>query len=395
MDLRDSEEQAAFRKEVASFISDEAPKAKKGVSGVAALAGSWEASQGWFQKLADKGWIAPAWPEEYGGAGLSVMKQFVLNEEMALRSAPRPGHLVIGLGMGGPTIISHGTEEQKREFLPSIIRDRDIWCQGFSEPESGSDLASIKTRAVRDGDDWVINGQKIWTSFAHQAVWMIMIARTDPDAPKHKGMSYFVVDMKSPGITVRPITDMGNGQLFNEVFFDNVRVPARNMVGEENRGWYVATTTLDHERSAIGSTTGLKQQVEAMIVFAQEHIEDHTSSLRKNPMLRYELADRMIETEMARMLSYRVISMQNRGEVPNHEASMLKLYSSELQQRIAATYLHLLGLYGLLGSGSPLAPANGRHGSAYVSAVSATIAGGTSEIQRGIIATRGLGLPKN
>ena len=188
---------------------------------------------------------------------------------------------------------------------------------------------------------------------------------------------------------------MGNGQLFNEVFFDNVRVPARNMVGEENRGWYVATTTLDHERSAIGSTTGLKQQVEAMILFAQEHIKDHTSSLRKNPMLRYELADRMVETEMARMLSYRVISMQNRGEVPNHEASMLKLYTSELQQRIAATHLHLLGLYGLLGSGSPLAPANGRHGSAYVFAVSATIAGGTSEIQRGIIATRGLGLPKN
>ncbi len=395
MDLRDSEEQAAFRKEVGSFISDEAPKAKEGVSGMAALAGNMEASQAWFQKLADKGWIAPAWPKEYGGAGLSVMKQFVLSEEMALRKAPRPGHLVIGLGMGGPTIINHGTEEQKKEFLPSIIRDRDIWCQGFSEPESGSDLASIKTQAVRDGDDWVINGQKIWTSFAHQAVWMIMIARTDPDAPKHKGMSYFVVDMKSPGITVRPITDMGNGQLFNEVFFDNVRVPARNMVGEENRGWYVATTTLDHERSAIGSTTGLKQQVEAMIVFAQEHVEDHTSSLERNPMLRYELADRMVETEMARMLSYRVITMQNRGEVPNHEASMLKLYSSELQQRIAATYMHLLGLYGLLGRGSPLAPANGRHGSAYVSAVSATIAGGTSEIQRGIIATRGLGLPKN
>ncbi len=395
MDLRDTEEQSAFRKEVVKFISDEAPKAAEGVRGMGAFAGNAEATKAWYQKLADKGWIAPAWPEEYGGAGLSVMKQFVLNEEMALRRAPRPGHLVIGLGMGGPTIINHGTEEQKKEFLPSIIQDRDMWCQGFSEPESGSDLASIKTRAVRDGDDWVINGQKIWTSFAHQAVWMIMIARTDSDAPKHKGISYFVVDMKSPGITVRPITDMGNGQLFNEVFFDNVRVPAKNMIGEENRGWYVATTTLDHERSAIGSTTGLKQQVESMIVFAKEHVKDHTSSLGKNPMIRFELADRMVETEMARMLSYRVITMQNRGEVPNYEASMLKLYTSELQQRIAATHLHLLGLYGLLGSGSPLAPANGRHGSAYVSAVSATIAGGTSEIQRGIIATRGLGLPKN
>ena len=395
MDLRDSEEESAFRKEVATFIADEAPKAKQDVRGMAGLAGGMDANQAWFQKLTEKGWIAPAWPEEYGGAGLSVMKQFVLNEEMALRRAPRPGHLLIGLGMGGPTIINHGTEEQKKEFLPSIIQDRDIWCQGFSEPESGSDLASIKTRAVRDGDDWLINGQKIWTSLAHQAVWMIMIARTDPDAPKHKGMSYFVVDMKSAGITVRPITDMGNGQLFNEVFFENVRVPAKNMIGEENRGWYVATTTLDHERSAIGSTTGLKQQVEALIRFAQEHMDDHTSSLGRNPLIRYELADRMIESEMARMLSYRVITMQNRGEVPNHEASMLKLYTSELQQRIASTYMHLLGLYGLLGRGSPFAPANGLHGSAYVSAVSATIAGGTSEIQRGIIATRGLGLPKN
>ena len=385
MDLHDNEEEAAFRKEVSRFISAEAPKPDQG----------WGGAGDWFKKLADKGWIAPAWPTEYGGAGLNVMQQFVLNEEMALRRAPRPGHLVIGLGMGGPTIINHGTEEQKKEFLPSIIKDLDIWCQGFSEPESGSDLASIKTRAVRDGDDWVINGQKIWTSFAHQAVWMIMIARTDPDAPKHKGMGYFVVDMKSPGISVRPITDMGGGKLFNEVFFDNVRVPAKNMVGEENRGWYVATTTLDHERSAIGSTTGLRQQVDGLIEFAREHVKDHTSSLGTNPMIRYELADRMLETEMARMLSYRVITMQNRGEVPNHEASMLKLYTSELQQRIASTYMHLLGPYGLLGTGSPWAPDNGRHGSAYVSAVSATIAGGTSEIQRGIIATRGLGLPKN
>ena len=385
MDLYDNEEEAAFRKEVSTFISAEAPKAGQGFG---------EAGD-WFKKLAAKGWIAPNWPTEYGGAGLNVMKQFVLNEEMALRRAPRPGHLVIGLGMGGPTIINHGTEEQKKEFLPSIIKDLDIWCQGFSEPESGSDLASIKTKAVRDGDDYVINGQKIWTSFAHQAAWMIMIARTDADAPKHRGISYFVVDMKSPGINVRPITDMGGGKLFNEVFFDNVRIPAKNMVGEEHRGWYVATTTLDHERSAIGSTTGLKQQVQGLIEFARDNVKNHTSSLGTNPMIRYELADRMLETEMARMLSYRVITMQNRGEVPNHEASMLKLYTSELQQRIASTYMHLLGPYGLLGTGSPWAPANGRYGSGYVSAVSATIAGGTSEIQRGIIATRGLGLPKN
>jgi len=201
--------------------------------------------------------------------------------------------------------------------------------------------------------------------------------------------------MKSAGINVRPITDMAGGNLFNEVFFDNVRIPAKNMVGEEHRGWYVATTTLDHERSAIGNTTGLRQQVDGLISYARDHVKDHTSSLKTNKVIRYELADRMLETEMARMLSYRVITMQNRGEVPNHEASMLKLYTSELQQRIASTYLHLLGPYGQLSTGSPWGPDGGRHGAAYVSAVSATIAGGTSEIQRGIIATRGLGLPKN
>jgi alkylation response protein AidB-like acyl-CoA dehydrogenase len=390
MDLTDNAEEAAFRKEVRDFIAAEAPNRGSGLpprgEGMAQSGGDW------FKKLADKGWIAPAWPKEYGGAGLNVMRQFVLNEEMALQRVPRPMHLVIGLGMGGPTIINHGTEEQKKEFLPSIIKDLDIWCQGFSEPESGSDLASIKTKAVRDGDDYVVNGQKIWTSFAHMAKWMILIARTDPDAPKHRGISYFVVDMKSPGIDVRPITDMGGAKFFNEVFFDNVRVPAKNMIGEEHRGWYVATTTLDHERSAIGNTTGLRQQVDAMIQFAKE---DATSTLKTNPLIRYQLADRLIETEMARMLSYRVITMQNRGEVPNHEASMLKLYTSELQQRMASTYLHLIGNYGVLDSGSPSAPAGGRFGNGYLSAVSATIAGGTSEIQRGIIATRGLGLPKN
>ena len=395
MDFRETPEEAAFRTEVRGFIDAEAPQAERGVSGEEALTANWQRNQEWFKKLAERGWIAPAWPEEYGGAGLTTMQQFVLNEELALNRAPRPLHLIIGLGMAGPTIIVHGTEDQKKRFLPGMIAGEDIWCQGYSEPGSGSDLASLETRAVLDGDDYVINGQKIWTTLAHMARWMILLARTDPDAPKHKGISYFIVDMKAPGVTVQPLMNMVDTHEFNEVFFDNVRVPKENIIGEENRGWYAAVTTLDFERSAIGSAVGMKQTVESIIDYAREHTNDHTSALKVNPMLRYELTDRMVEVEMARMLSYRVVSLQNRGLIPNYEASMMKLYNTELNQRIAATGLHIMGLYGQLGRGSPWAPNNGRSCYTYLRSVAYTIEGGTSEVQRNIVAQRGLGLPRD
>ena len=393
MDFYDSPEEAEFRKTVQAFIEKEAPKSEKGISGEEALVGNWQRNQEWFKTLADKGWIAPAWPEEYGGAGLTTMQQFVLNEELAIHRAPRPLHLIIGLGMAGPTIITHGTEEQRKKFLPGILKGEDVWCQGYSEPGSGSDLASLQTKAVLDGDDYVINGQKIWTTLAHMARWMICLARTDPDAPKHKGITYFIVDMKAPGVTVQPLMNMADTHEFNEVFFDNVRVPKAQVIGEENRGWYSAMTTLDYERSAIGSTTGMKQTVEALIEYARDHTDDHTSVLETNPMLRYELVDRMVEVEMARMLSYRVVSLQSRGLIPNYEASMMKLYNTELNQRIARTGQGMLGLYGQLGRGSHLAPRGGRY--CYLRSVAYTIEGGTSEVQRNIVAQRGLGLPRD
>ncbi len=395
MDFIDAPDEAAFRTEVKTFIESEAPKPAKGMSGEEALVANWDDNQKWFKKLGDKGWIAPAWPTEYGGAGLTTMQQFVLNEELALHRVPRPMHLIIGLGMAGPTIIVHGTEEQRKKHLPGIIAGTDIWCQGYSEPGSGSDLASLQTRAVKDGDDYVINGQKIWTSLAHMAKSMIVLARTDPDAPKHKGITYFILDMKSPGINVRPLINMAGSHEFNEVFFDNVRVPKENVIGEENRGWYAAMTTLDFERSAIGSAIGMKQTVESIIEYARDHVSDHTSALEINPMLRYELTDRMLEVEIARMFSYRVVTLQNRGLIPNYEASMMKLYNAELNQRIARSGLRMLGLYGQLDRGSELAPNKGRQTYSFLRSVAYTIEGGTSEVQRNIVAQRGLGLPRD
>jgi len=271
----------------------------------------------------------------------------------------------------------------------------DIWSQGYSEPEAGSDLASLRTRAVKDGDDYVINGQKIWTSIAHMSKWMIMLARTDPDVPKHKGITYFIMDMKSPGIDVRPLTNMAGAREFNEVFFDNVRVPKENIIGEENRGWSAAVTTLDFERSAIGSAVGQRQTVEDLISYAKEHTEDATSTLARNAMLRYELMDRLVETEVGRMLSYRVVSLQAKGQIPNYEASIIKLYNMELNQRIARAGMHVLGLYGQLDrADKKWAPLKGRIKNRYLRSVGSTIEGGTSEIQRNIIAIRGLGLPR-
>jgi alkylation response protein AidB-like acyl-CoA dehydrogenase len=395
MDFRDTPEEASFRKEVQEFIRTEAPAAAKGVTGEEALIGNWERNKEWFKKLGDKGWIAPAWPAEYGGAGLTTMQQFILNEELALNRVPRPLHLIIGLGMAGPTIIVHGTEDQRKKYLPGIIQGEDVWCQGYSEPGAGSDLASLQTRAVRDGDDYVINGQKIWTTLAHMAKHMILLARTDPDAPKHKGITYFIVDMKAPGVTVRPLLNMAETHEFNEVFFDNVRVPRDNIIGEENRGWYSAVTTLDFERSAIGSAVGMKQTVESLVEYARDHADDDTSVLKQNSLMRYELTDRMVEVEVARMLSYRVATMQSRGLIPNYEASLLKLYTTELNQRIARTGQRVLGLYGQLMRGSPLAPNNGRQCYTYLRSVAYTIEGGTSEVQRNIVAQRGLGLPRD
>ena len=381
--LADSPEMAAWRQEVRNFIKTEAPKIFSGGEelGENSLFGRMGAMKAWREKVVEKGWVAPSWPTKYGGAGMSVADQFVMNEEFAESGVP--GNLGgFGVMMIGPTIIEHGTEEQTEEHLTKSLKGDVIWCQGYSEPGAGSDLASLQTRAVRDGDDYVINGQKIWTTGAQFADMMYMLVRTDPDAPKHRGITYLLVNMKAPGVTVRPLTMLSGAQGFNEVFFEDVRVPVKNRIGEENRGWYVGTTTLDFERSSIGSAIGVRKQLEAIIRQAKTGGE---ASFDRNPNVKREFADRWIEAEVAKMLSYRVVSMQVRGQIPNHEASMCKLFSSEMSQRIANLSMHLFGMHGNV---------RNRASNGYMQAVSSTIAGGTTEVQKGIIATRGLGLPR-
>ncbi len=397
MNFRDTPEDAAFRAEVRDFLATEMPHdlraADDAILGVGI--GEDERERGWLKTLAKRGWVAPAWPEAYGGAGLSVMQQFIFNEEMARAAAPRPNFLAIGLA--GPTIIVHGTEEQKHEHLSGILSGETFWCQGFSEPGAGSDLASLQTRAVQDGDDFIINGQKIWTSGAHRSQRMMLLARTDNDAPKHKGISYFLLNMQSPGITIRPLTNMADTPSFNEVFFDNVRVPKSDMLGEINRGWYVATTTLDFERSGIINGVSLQRLVREIAAFARDDPQRSRGSLGDHSgwqSVRYELADRAIEAEISIVLSYRVVTMQAKGIVPNQEASITKLFGSELAQRIARTGVKVAGMYGQLTDGSPAAPLGGRLDALYRIAIGSTIAGGTSEIQRSVIAQRGLGLPR-
>ena len=401
MDWRDTEEQASFRTQVRAVIEQKLPARYREMAARGEpQERTWEfdrrapeperreAATQWHAALNERGWVAPQWPKEYGGAGLTAMEQFVLNQELARAGAPHVGGS--GVGLLGPTLIVHGTPEQKARYLPPILAGETTWAQGYSEPGSGSDLASLQTRAVRDGDELVINGQKIWTSGAHTADAIFALVRTDPQAPKHRGISFVLIDdIHTPGITVRPLIDLGNNHYFNEVFFEDVRIPATNLVGELNRGWYVGMTLLDFERSNIGGAVGARRSLNHLVatVKADPVLRDRL----KDRSIREEIAQRYIETEVMYQFSLRIISMQNRGELPNDEASMSKLYASELTQRIAGTAMRVLGTTGNLLDASRTTNTIPRH---YLGAVPATIRGGTSEVQRNVIATRGLGLPR-
>ena len=389
MEFRFTSEEESFREELRGFLKQELPEGWTGLSDEDDE--DWDFTLSMRKKLAAKGWLTMAWPEEYGGVGASHMMQVIFAEEMSYHRAP--GRDVFGTRMLAPTLMIHGTEDQKREHLPPVARGEVQWCQGYSEPESGSDLASLQTRAVEDGDDFVINGTKVWTSGAHRADHIMVLTRTDPDAPKHRGISFLLADMHTPGVEVRPIINMANQHSFNMVTFDNVRVPQKNLVGEKNRGWYVGATLLDFERSGVDYSAGSQRMLEDLVDFAKE-TKRNGKALADDPLVRRRLADLAIEIEVSRLISYNIAWMQGAGLVPNKEASMGKAFGTELQQHVAETGMSLLGLYGQLEPGSRYAPLEGRIERAALTSVSATIAAGTSEIQRNIIATRGLGLPR-
>ena len=393
MDFRFSPEEQAFRQEVREFLRRELPPNWEGSGPYGEEAegdadAAWEFGRQFTRKLAERKWLAMAWPREYGGLSASHMEQLIYNEEMAYHAAPGGGGM--GVAWVGPAIMLYGTEEQKRMYLPRIASGEDVWCTLYSETEAGSDLAALKTRAVKDGDDFVINGQKTWTSGAHRSNWGWLAARTDPEAPKHRGISTFVVDMSTPGISIRHLVNMAGLHGFSEVFFDNVRIPKENLVGELNRGWYHVAVALDFERSGIQAFAGSRRLLERLAAFAREN----PRLLTRNPGVRLRLADRAVELAVGTNIAYRIPWMQSRELIPNYEASISKLYGSELSQRVALTGIQLLGLHGQLEPGSPWAPLKGRLERGYVTSVAATIAAGTSEIQRNVIATRGLGLPR-
>ena len=392
MQYRDTPELAAFRDEIRRFIAENTPPDWSKLSTADPKTGQ-EAQKivrQFQRKMGERKWLTLAWPEEYGGLAASYWEQTVMAEEMTYHEAPGGG-TNMGTQWVGPAIMLFGTPEQKAQHLNGIANGDVWWCTLYSEPSAGSDLASMQTRAVEDGDDYVVNGQKIWTSGGHFADWGWLAARTDPDAPKHRGITMFTLDMRTPGITIRPLINMADGYYFNEVFFEDVRIPKSNVVGEVNRGWYHMAVALDFERSGIGRVANARCEVDNLIAFVKEHPE----FLRRNPTARYELANRAVEVCVGQDLSYRITDLQTKGVIANYEASISKVFGSELVQRVAATGIRLLGPHGMLRcTDHGQTPLRGHLAMRYLDAVSATIGAGTSEIQRNVIATRGLGLPR-
>ncbi|MDO8531087.1 MAG: acyl-CoA dehydrogenase family protein [Dehalococcoidia bacterium] len=389
MDFCFTSEQDAFRKEIRDFLDAELTTEMRREMAERPEEGGF--SPEFSRKLARKGLIGVAWPREYGGKGMGYIERLIYNEEMTYAQAPVRFHHMSERQMG-PSIILYGTEEQKKEFLPRITAGDLCFCAGYTEPGAGSDLASLQARAVLDGDDFVVNGQKTYTSGAHMAQYIWLACRTNPDVPKHKGVSVLIVDMQSPGLTVRPLITMSGGR-FSEVFFDNVRVPRRNLVGELNQGWYIVASNLDFERSGIERVAANALLFEKLVAYVRAATVNGRR-LADDPLVRARLAETAIEFQVGQRLAYRVAWLMSQGKHPNHEASMSKVFGSELSQRVTAIALQVMGLAGQLGPGSRWAPLDGTFLSPFLGAVSDTIRGGTSEVQRNIIASRGLGLPR-
>jgi alkylation response protein AidB-like acyl-CoA dehydrogenase len=380
MDFSLTAEQQAFRQEIRDFLAQE-------VTPQSVTEDGWIVgfSREFSLKLGARGWIGLTWPKQYGGQARSYLDRVILTEELLRAGAPVAAHW-LGDRQVGPALLAYGSEEQKADILPRLTRGELVFCLGMSEPGSGSDLASLRTKAVDEGDHFSLTGQKIWTSFAHVADYAYLVARTDSNAPKHKGISEFLVDMRTPGITVRPLIDITGEHHFNEVFFDNVRVPKSYLIGEQNRGWYQIASQLDYERSGIERLLSNYPLFRDTVRYAQE------KGLTKDPLLRNQLAQTQVELDLGRFMVYKVAWLLSQGHVPNHEAAMAKCFCTEIEQRIAQLVSQVLGDYAVLAPGSPAARLAGRAARTYLYAPAYTIQGGTSNVLRNIMAIRGLGL---
>jgi alkylation response protein AidB-like acyl-CoA dehydrogenase len=390
MDLNYSPEETAFRDEVRDWLVKNLPDDLR-VKVLEYVELSKDDLRRWHQILARKGWVAPDWPVEWGGTGWNVVQRYIWEEECGY--AGTPPLIAFGLRMCAPVLFRFGSDAQKQRYLPKIYSGEEFWCQGYSEPGSGSDLASLKTRAEIDGDDFVVNGQKVWTSAAHLADWMFGLVRTDPNAPKHKGISYVLIDMKTPGITVRPLVQMTGEPGFNEVFFNDVRVPRTNLVGTLHQGWMVANSTLHFERNMLASTTRTQQLMGDLIALAQRRTKSGGKASR-DPAVRQRLADLQIRTEAMRFHALKQLSDEINGRPPGIGASINKLVTTELNHDICAGALEVLGSYGQLAKGAPHVEDRGAWPKDHMFTLGMIIGGGTSQIQKNIISERGLGLPK-
>jgi alkylation response protein AidB-like acyl-CoA dehydrogenase len=397
MDLNLTPQEQSFRDEFRAWLAANIPEGW-GTADAHAPEDSKERFdflRAWQKKMHEAGWVAVHWPKEYGGRGASIIEQAIFIEEMARANAPQLIN-VLGLSLLGPTLIAYGTEAQKKRFLQNIMSADEIWCQGYSEPNAGSDLAALRSEAVLDGDHFVVNGQKTWTSFGHYADWCFGVFRTDPEAAKHKGLTYMLVDMHSPGVSVRPLKQMTGESEFNEVFFKDVRVPVENVVGKVNDGWNIAIATLMFERGTLGASLQItfKRQIERLIELART-LDRGGRPASEDPIIRQKLAQIYAEIEIFRLNQMRTLTRMSKAGVPGPEGSIQKIFWSEMNQRMQQVAMEMLGPYGQLTSESPHAVDHGQWAHAYLRSRGNTIEAGTSEIQRNIIGHFVLGLPKS
>jgi alkylation response protein AidB-like acyl-CoA dehydrogenase len=394
MDLNLTVEEAKFRDELRAWLAANVPKGWEDTR-EEDLSVRFEFLRKWQRSLFDAGWAGISWPKQYGGRGASLMQQVIFWQEMARAGAP-PLANVLGLGLIGPTIIAFGTDEQKKRFLEKILSAEEIWCQGFSEPNAGSDLAGLQTEARLDGDYYVVNGQKVWTSYGWAADWCELVVRTDPSAPKHKGLTVLLLDMKSPGVDIRPLRQMTGETEFNEIFFRDVRVPVSNVVGKVNDGWSVAIGTLMHERGTFGAGLQIlyKRNMDRLIELART-TKRNGRPAAEDPIFRQKLAQCYAEIEIMRLNQMRAFSRINATGVPGPEGSIQKIFWSELNQRFQQIAQELLGPFGQLDGKDEKAVDHGIWSYGYLRSRGNTIEAGTSEIQRNIIGHFVLGLPRS